>query len=125
MLTFIVVAPTSTIAIRPCRYRKLALHELKGGLAGEYVNIHNHRIETGHLCCRDAVFDLLLARGGDHHLDFLWIIRCRADHLKVKVDLVKGKRDILICLGFDLQLEILLALPGGDLDFLGNNRRVR
>ena len=83
------------------------------------------RLQAGRFRDRDAVLDLLLAGGGDQHLDLVRIVRRRAEHLEVEVDLVEREGDVLVGLGLDLELEVLLALAGGHDDLLGDHHRGR
>ena len=66
-------------------------------------------LQAGGLGDGDAVLDLFLARGRDQHLDFVGVVRRRAEDLEVEVDLVERERDVLVGLGLDLELELLFA----------------
>ena len=65
------------------------------------LDVHHARLQARGLGDRDAVLDLLLARGGDQHLDLVGIVRRRAEDLEVEVDLVERERDVLVGLGLD------------------------
>ena len=89
------------------------------------LDVHHARLQSRGLGDGDAVVDLLLARRGDQHLDLVRIVRRRADDLEVEVDLVEREGYVLIGLGLDGKLELLLLLPGGYDDLLGDHHRRR
>ena len=119
------VAPTSTSAMfwsrAVRRQRRRDQARTPSCVAYDSTSI-TRGLQAGGLGDGDAVLDLLLARRGDQHLDFVRVVRRRAEHLEVEVDLVERERNVLVGLGLDLQLELLLALAGGHDDLLGDDR---
>jgi len=67
---------------------------------------------VAHLCYKPGRLPAgLLARGRDHDFNLILATRCRAENLKVEVDLFNRERDVLVRLGLDLNLHVGLAQP--------------
>ena len=97
----------------------------EGFLGGVGFHIHHARLEPRSVGNGDAIVHLLLARGGNEHLDLIRIVQRRSENLEVEVDLVERKGDVLVCLGLDLQLQLFLGLTGWNDDLFSDDHRGR
>ncbi len=86
------------------------------------LHIHDQRLEAGILGHRDAVGNLLLARGGDENFLLFRVRGRRPDHLEIQVHLFERERDVLIGLALDLLLELVLAQTARNDDFFCDDR---
>ena len=68
-----------------------------------------------------SVLDLLLARGGDEHVQFAVDVVGFADDLKIEIDFVEGEWNVLVGLGLDLHLHLLLAQTVRQKNLLGDD----
>jgi hypothetical protein len=73
----------------------------------------------------DPVLDLFLAGGGNQHFDFVRAGRYWPDHLEVEIDLLEGKRNVLIGLRLHLHFHLCLAKARRQDDLLRDDRRRR
>ena len=103
----------------------MAADKLKRRLDRQRLHVKHHRPESARLGHGNAVFDFFLARGSDQDLNIARTSWRRPDDLKVQIDLVERKRNVLIGLGLDVELHFLLAQPIRKHDFLGNDGRSR
>jgi len=88
----------------------LLLNQLEGRLDGVGLDIHDYGFKARGFGHRDAVFDLLLARGSDQHFD-LFRPDGEGPPPEVQVDLLEREWDVLVGLGFDLNLQLFVAQP--------------
>ena len=103
-----------------CRHH--AAHRQTRGVG---LDVEHAGLEARRLGQALAVLHPVAARRRDQDLDVSHRGRARTDHAEVQTDLVERKRDVLVGLGLDLQLELLLAQPGRQHDLLGDHGRLR
>mmetsp|Transcript_18076 Transcript_18076/g.43210 ORF Transcript_18076/g.43210 Transcript_18076/m.43210 type:complete len:307 (-) Transcript_18076:822-1742(-) len=95
-----------------------------GHAGGMRFDVEHHGLQAGRFRQALAVLDAILARGGDQHLDVAHRSRARANDAEVQTDLVERERDVLVGLGFHLQLELFFPEAGRQHDAFGDHGRL-
>ena len=85
-------------------------------------DIDDLRRQPGRTDGRLPLFDIICAGSDQQHVEQLRVFLVRSDDFVVKADLFHRERDVLICLDFDLALQVTLGETRRHLDDLGDGR---
>ena len=84
-------------------------------------NIDHHGLQPGGLCQTLPVLDFLAPGRGNQNVNIPWSVFAGTDNAKIQAHLVERKRDVLVGLGFHLDLKLLLGHTTWQRDLLGDH----